>query len=94
VDLEHVDLEYIHDFNNLVEDIQCFILLREVEPNRVRVSIRSKSDLDISRMVRALGGGGHPNAAGLTWHGPVEEIKSKILQELCLLFDKQEARAS
>lgn len=97
VDLEHIDLEYIHDFNNLVEDVQCFVLLREIGDNRVRVSIRSKTDLDISGMVKSLGGGGHANAAGLFWNGPVDEIKSRILGHLRELFEKQKmevARAS
>lgn len=97
VDLEHVDLEYIHDFNNLVEDIQCFVLLREIGKDRVRVSIRSKTDLDISRLVKSLGGGGHANAAGLFWDGSLEEIKGKILSLLQDLLDKpreQVARAS
>lgn len=81
-DLEHIDLDYIHDFNNLVEDIQCFVLLREVSDDHVRVSLRSKADLDISPVVKALGGGGHPHAAGVSWHGSLKEVKSKILELL------------
>lgn len=88
-DLEHIDLEYIHEFNHLIEDIQCFILLREVGDNRVRVSMRSKTELDISPIMTALGGGGHANAAGLLWHGSMEEVKERILDLLALLFKKQ-----
>lgn len=97
VDLEHIDLEYIHDFNNLVEDIQCFVLLREISDDRIRVSIRSKTDLDISHLVRSLGGGGHANAGGLLWKGPIGEIKGKILDLLREMLDKNRehiARAS
>lgn len=87
-DLEHIDLEYIHDFNNLIEDIHCFILLRELDNNRVRVSIRSRTYLDISHLVRSLGGGGHANAAGLSWQGSIEEIKDQILVLLRDLLEK------
>jgi phosphoesterase RecJ-like protein len=88
-DLEHIDLEYIHEFNHLIEDVQCFILLREIGNNRVRVSMRSRTDLDISSIVQTLGGGGHANAAGLLWNGPTEEIKERILTLLVPLLKNQ-----
>lgn len=81
-DLEHIDLDYIHDFNMLIEDVSCFILLREFSCDRVRVSLRSKHSFDISSVVQILGGGGHPNAAGLTWKGSLDDIKRKILELL------------
>jgi phosphoesterase RecJ-like protein len=81
-DLEHIDLDYIHDFNNMIEDIQCFVLLRELDSNHIRVSLRSKVDLDISPVVQALGGGGHPHAAGLSWNGSLESIKEKLIELL------------
>lgn len=89
LDIENIDLEYIHDFNNLIEDVQCFVLLRELTENTVRVSMRSRTDLDISEVMRKLGGGGHPHAAGLSWKGSLEEIKNKILSILKELFDQQ-----
>jgi len=81
-DLEHINLEYIHDFNSLIEDVHCFILLRELADDQVRVSLRSKTDLDITPVVRSLGGGGHPNAAGLSWKGSLEDIKQRLLDLL------------
>lgn len=88
-DLEHSDLEYIHDFNHLIEEVQCFVLLREVESDKIRVSLRSKTDIDVSHIVRELGGGGHSNAAGLTWHGSMDDIKQRILGSLQELFEKE-----
>lgn len=82
IDIEHIDLDYIHDFNHSIEEVRCFILLREIDENNIRVSLRSKTDLDISDVVHALGGGGHPNAAGLSWHGSLGEIKSRLLELL------------
>jgi bifunctional oligoribonuclease and PAP phosphatase NrnA len=88
-DLEHIDLEYLHDFNNMIEDVQCFIVLRQLANDHVRVSLRSKTDLDISPIVRSLGGGGHANAAGLSWKGSLEEVKQRLLEQLSALFEKQ-----
>lgn len=78
-DLEHLDLEYIHEFNKLIEDVDCVVLLRELPGGNVRVSMRSMSDLDISCVMRSLGGGGHSKAAGLTCEGSISEIKQRIL---------------
>lgn len=86
IDLENIDLEYLHDFNHLIEDIQCFVLFRDLGNQRIRVSLRSRIDLDVSHLVLSLGGGGHANAAGLTWNGPLEEIKARILGLLEDLF--------
>lgn len=93
-DLENIDLEYIHDFNSLIEDVQCFILLRELGDNRVRVSMRSRTDLDISHVVHALGGGGHANAAGLSWRGSASDIKRRILNLLEQEFEKQKIKCA
>lgn len=89
LDIEHIDLDYIHDFNNLIEDVQCFVLLRELAVDHIRVSLRSRTDVDISQIVRILGGGGHPHAAGVSWKGSLEEVKRKILELLRDLFEKQ-----
>lgn len=78
-DLEHLDLEYIHEFNKLIENVDCVVLLRELPGRNVRVSMRSMSDLDISCVMRSLGGGGHSKAAGLTCEGSIAEIKARIL---------------
>lgn len=85
-DLENVDLEYIHDFNHLIEGVRCFVLFRELGDGRIRVSMRSRTDLDISCLVQSLGGGGHANAAGLLWKGSLQEIKNRILELLEQLF--------
>lgn len=89
IDLERVDLEYIHDFNNLIEDVQCFVLLRELDDSHVRVSLRSKPELDLTPIVKSLGGGGHANAAGVSWNGSLEEIKGRIIDLLTELFERQ-----
>jgi len=93
-DLENIDLEYIHDFNNMIEDVQCFVLLRELGRQRVRVSVRSRMALDISHLVQSLGGGGHANATGLFWKGSLVEIKSRILILLEELFEKNKIKCA
>ena len=90
LDIENMDLEYFNDFNKQIEEIECLVLLRELPDSHVRVSLRSKSDLDISSIVKVLGGGGHSKAAGVTMSGSLSEVKEKILGLLTeLLLSKK-----
>lgn len=79
VEMEHADLDYIHDFNKLIEDVECIFLLRELPGSEVRVSGRSVSNLDVCQIMAGLGGGGHKNAAGVSIKGTIEDAKKKIL---------------
>lgn len=81
-DLEHLDLDYIHEFNKWIKEVECFALLRELPDGLIRVSMRSKSNLDIGKILRKLGGGGHNKAAGATMKGPISDVKAKILNLL------------
>jgi bifunctional oligoribonuclease and PAP phosphatase NrnA len=82
IDIEHIDLEYIHEFNKSIEDVKCVVLLRELPHNQVRVSLRSTSNIDVGKPMRKMGGGGHCKAAGATFHGSLEEAKKQVLELL------------
>ncbi len=44
--------------------------------------MRSKGAVDVSRVAVALGGGGHPFAAGFTGRGTVEQVVESIRGQL------------
>lgn len=59
-------------------------LFKEQEDGRIRVSLRSRPDVDIGKVARVLGGGGHRVAAGYTSRKrsiieAVEELKEAII---------------
>lgn len=89
LDLEHIDLDYIHEFNKWIEEVECFALLRELSNGTIRVSLRSKTSLDIGKVIRKLGGGGHSKAAGATLKCSMAEAKQKILTLLTEEFALQ-----
>jgi bifunctional oligoribonuclease and PAP phosphatase NrnA len=52
-------------------------------PLTKRVSLRATGeDVDVSKIARAAGGGGHPRAAGLTWTGSDEELVAFLREHL------------
>jgi phosphoesterase RecJ-like protein len=45
----------------------------------VRVSLRSKYDVDVRKVANGFGGGGHKNAAGFTVTEPLSEARPRII---------------
>ncbi len=54
------------------------IFLYETGDNEYKVSLRSKKEIDVSRIAACFGGGGHIRAAGFNAKGTVYEIVNRI----------------
>lgn len=70
------------DIVRQVEGVRTCLFLRQDGPEEVRGNLRSKCELDISGIARALGGGGHPAASGFTFHGTVDEAVQTVVPML------------
>ncbi|MBU5482788.1 bifunctional oligoribonuclease/PAP phosphatase NrnA [Clostridium sp. MSJ-11] len=68
------DTSDIVSFGNSIKPVEITILLKEKE-NEVKISLRSKSKIDVRKIAESLGGGGHIRAAGAS-------IKNKSLIEV------------
>lgn len=58
------------------------MIIFEEEPDKFSISFRSKSDTDVSKIAKKLGGGGHKNAAGAKVKGELKTILSFILRQI------------
>jgi phosphoesterase RecJ-like protein len=69
-----------------IEDVDIAAVFREAKPGHVRVSVRSRGDIDIAEVCRMFNGGGHKNAAGWTIDAGVEEAMARMVPalEACL----------
>lgn len=63
-----------------VEGVEVALLFKEVEPEEVRISFRSKSLLDVNVLAQSFGGGGHARAAGCTMKGRIQDIASQVIK--------------
>jgi phosphoesterase RecJ-like protein len=77
--------EGIIDYLRAVEGAELAVLIREPPrpegPTR-RISLRSSVDeLDVSRIARASGGGGHPQAAGFSSEESIDAITQFVRRE-------------
>jgi phosphoesterase RecJ-like protein len=69
-----------------VKGSEVAVLFREVNPEKYRVSFRSRGKIDVSRISQVFQGGGHPNAAGCTIDGTLQEVKAKVRAQVRAAF--------
>ncbi len=62
-----------------IEGVEVGALFRECPGDEYKISLRSKSYMDVGAVAMSLGGGGHARAAGCTLKGSLEDVKSKVL---------------
>ena len=67
------DTEGLINFPLTVKDIQAVAFFKEVGPDDWRVSLRSKGPVDTGPIAKQFGGGGHMNASGCGWKGPIAD---------------------
>lgn len=72
--------------------VEVALLFKEIEPGLVRISLRSKSYLNVSTLAAYFQGGGHPRAAGCTIRGDLDEIVKDVLARTSELLQDGEAR--
>ena len=80
------DTEGFVDYPASIESIELCALFREIGEKEVRVSLRSRSDFEVSGLAERYGGGGHRKAAGLTVHDDLQAAKSRIIDDLAGLL--------
>jgi phosphoesterase RecJ-like protein len=62
-----------------IEKTKVSILFNEQNNNKVKVSWRSSSEVDVSKIAASFGGGGHPPAAGAEINGSLEQVQEIVL---------------
>ena len=76
------DTEGLINLPLTVKEIQAVVFFKQDQGDQYRVSMRSKSEIDIAAVAKQFGGGGHKNAAGCTVSGPIDELRKLFLEKL------------
>lgn len=82
------DTEGLINLPLTAREIQAVAFFKVVAAGDIRVSLRSKYDVDVRLVASEFGGGGHKNAAGFTLHGTPEEVEATVLQRLVRAVDE------
>jgi bifunctional oligoribonuclease and PAP phosphatase NrnA len=76
------DTEGLINLPLTAREIQAVVFFKVGPQAEVRVSMRSKYDVDVRQVAAAFGGGGHKNAAGFTIAGSLDEVRPRIVDLL------------
>jgi phosphoesterase RecJ-like protein len=83
------DSEGLIDYPRTIAGVEAVSLIRQREDGTYKVSLRSRGEVDVEKIARHHGGGGHRNAAGYALEGDIEEIRKQVVAELAAaLSDK------
>ena len=82
-DHDNINTSDFIDFARDIEDVEVAVFVKEFASNEYKISLRSKSYVDVKLICEKNGGGGHVRAAGCTIIGnSIEEVKGKILKQI------------
>jgi phosphoesterase RecJ-like protein len=76
------DCEGIINFAISISEVEAAAFLREMPDHSVRLSLRSKGQINVAALAERLGGGGHETASGCSLAGPLPRALEQILAEL------------
>ena len=76
------DAEGLIDIPRSIAGVEVVALLRNLGPNQVKASLRSRGRADVEAIARRFDGGGHHNAAGCKLSGSAEDVESTIVSAL------------
>ena len=80
LDLHEEDIDNISAFVGQVEGAKTGVTIRQLTPERCKISLRTDpGDLNASNICALLGGGGHAAAAGATVDGSPDETRAAIM---------------
>ena len=74
------DLDGFVDYPRTLEGVHVGLLFRETQGGEVKVSLRSSGPVDVNKIAREFGGGGHVKASGAILPGTIDEVRAKVVQ--------------
>lgn len=71
--------------------VACVLAVEPAPGEPVRVSLRSKRDVNVAQIAARFGGGGHERAAGVRMEGPFEEVVEQVTNAVCRALEAKAA---
>jgi phosphoesterase RecJ-like protein len=65
-----------------IEGMEVVLVFVEQKERQVKISLRSKGEVNVADLAVSFGGGGHDQAAGAIISGGLEEVKKTVLGEV------------
>ncbi|TFH01506.1 MAG: bifunctional oligoribonuclease/PAP phosphatase NrnA [Calditrichales bacterium] len=76
------EIEELANYSVAIRGGKVGVFIRELQPRFHKVSLRTKVDVDVNRIAKSFGGGGHIKAAGCRIEGTKREVIKRLLSEI------------
>ena len=80
------EIDGFADIARCIRRVEVSLLFIELFDGNIKISLRSKGDVDVNCFASRFGGGGHRHAAGILVSGPLSAVIDRILESTSLLF--------
>ena len=77
---EHADT--IVNYGLDTKGTRMAMLARETEEGEIKFSLRTREPYTVNDIAAQFGGGGHPQASGITMKGTLEEAADRVLRAM------------
>ena len=84
------DMDGIIDQLRLTEGVEAAIFLYQTGAQEYKVSLRSQSIVDVSKIAAFFGGGGHVRAAGCTMSGSIHDVINNLSLHIAKQLEERE----
>ncbi len=65
-----------------IKGVEIAVLIKEIDSENVKISMRSKLDYDVTPLCMKYHGGGHKKAGGFSFKGTVKEAEEMLIKEV------------
>jgi phosphoesterase RecJ-like protein len=86
--LLNIDTEKIISLLRSVAGVQVALVFKELEPRKIKVSLRGKQGYDVNLLAQHFNGGGHAQAAGCSLEGNLKESVNLVIKKTADLLEK------
>ncbi len=83
------DAEGLIDYPRSIAGVETVAMFKEIEDGKFKVSLRSRGTVNVERVARRFGGGGHQNAAGFLSTQSRNEIFGETVDSLAAAIRRQ-----
>jgi len=84
-DVKQYEIEDLANFSVSLRDSEVGTFIREIKPGFFKMSLRSKTFVDVSSIAQQFDGGGHIRASGCRFEGEYQDLIDKLIA----LLEKQ-----
>jgi bifunctional oligoribonuclease and PAP phosphatase NrnA len=84
-----VEVEEVEGFVDIargIRSVEASLLFIELPESKVKISLRSRGNVDVNHFASQFGGGGHRHASGILMPGALRDVKERVLEQSASLF--------